>query len=170
MLDHLSTQVAAAQRNLATANECHAQALAKVDSIRQRITDAEHRQREITARRLEGESSPQEASEFAALGADVETLRAMLNAAEAAARAAEPTLARHNLANAEAELARAVAEAEFDALAERARQIEDALIAVVVDLDAAGRRIGHRTLQDSWRPTAALAAAIKLNSLGSLRK
>lgn len=159
----MTEQLAHARAELAAAEAAHNDALSKVAQVEQRISDSRRRQREITATRLEGESSPAEAAEFAALAGDLETLASMLTKARQEADALRPDDARNRLAYAQQHADRELAQAEMDALSQKAAQLDAALCRCVGMIHFIGRqRFQHVALSQSWRPSAALDRALRL--------
>lgn len=156
----LAEHVARARRELAEAIERHTSAMEKVARVEQRITACQQRQRAITAARLEGEGSPQEAAEFVALSGDIETLSGMLTAARQEAAAAQPHAQRANLAEAERQIAKHQAEVELDAVRAKAAEIEALFLRSIAAVHAAAKRSGHVRLGDVWQPSSPLVQLI----------
>jgi chromosome segregation ATPase len=159
----MNQQLAEARRRFEEATEKHRTAQERVAQIRERIATCERRQREITAARLEGESSPAEAAEYMALTGDIETLKAVLSEAECEARALEPTSERNYLTIAERNAAQELTQAEFDALRDVAARLDVALCDAIAKLHAVGRRMGHVQLSQSWRASDDLRRAVYHN-------
>lgn len=156
----MSTQeLAAARRNLDTAQAEHQAAAAKVQAISERIAGATLRQSEITANRINGTSTPAETAEYAALAGDVEALQGMLTAAQAdsATKLAAQHAAQEQLSVAEQQHAQEKAREAFDALKARAEMLEAALCGCVAELHAQGQKLGHVSLVMSFRPSQRLA-------------
>lgn len=159
----MTDQLAQARAELAAAEAAHNDARARVTQIEQRINDIQRRQREITATRLEGESSPAEAAEFAALAGDLETLSGMLTKARQEADALRPDAARNRFALAQQQADRELAQAEMDALIQKAAQLDQALCRCIGMIHTIGRqRFQHVALSQSWRPSTALDRALRL--------
>lgn len=167
LIEALAHQTATAQRVLAEAEQGYAIATGKVEHIAERIAEVAQRRAAITAARLAGNSTPDEAIELSALGEDSEALRRMADAAEAESAALLPPLemARTALARAEGEWQHHQDEARYNALLARAREHEAALLKVVNETYAAGQRLGHKYLRQSWRPSADLSSAVSTGSL-----
>jgi chromosome segregation ATPase len=158
----MTAQIAEAQRIYDAAEAEHAEAMSKVRKIAERIEDCQQRQRAITQQRLEGEAHPGTAAEFAALGADIETLSIMLSAAQQAADAVRPDEARRQLMFAQQQHARDLVRAEFDALTAVAAKLDGALCRCVAELHRRGKQMGHVQLSQSWRPSSALDRCMRL--------
>lgn len=157
------SSLAQARADLAAAEAAHIDALAKVGQIEQRITDCQHRRQQITTTRLEGEASPAEAAEFHALGGDLETLQAMLTRARQEADALRPDAARNQLALAQQQADRELAQAEMNALSQKAAQLDAALCRCIGLIYAIGKqRFGHVAVSQSWRPSSDLDRCLRL--------
>ena len=151
--------VAAARRIAEDASTAHLTAVAKAQSIRDRIAASQARQAEITLLRLAGSVSEADTAEYAALGGDIGGLRAMLIAAEQAVVETHPEQAQTRLRAVEAEHIREQNELAFDLLAAQALKLEEALLACVTDLYGIGSKIKGPSLVMSWRPSIKLARA-----------
>lgn len=160
--------VAQAEHELKQASTKHAAALDKVRSIRDRIEWSQARQAAITANRLNGSVTDQEAAEFAALDGDLTSLKAMLAEAEAAANALEPVTARNTLSMAQAQHAREQVEAEYQAVFAKATELDQALCRAIQKAHALGRQLGHSALSQSWRPSQPLDYAMRLGVCPSI--
>ena len=156
----MSTQLVAEARRLANeATSTHQDAVAKAQTIRERIAATQARQAEITLLRLAGSTSEADAAEYVVLGGDIGGLQAMLIGAEQAVVASHPEQAQSRLRAVEAEHAREQNEIAFDLLAAQALKLEAALLACVTDLYAIGSKIKGPSLVMSWRPSVKLARA-----------
>ena len=159
----ISNQIAEASRNLAEAEEAHRAASERVTKIQSRIGECQQRQRAITQQRLEGEAGPETAAEFSALQGDVETLSVMLSAAQVEANSLQPAVdeARRRVAFTEQLAARELAQAEFEALGEKAVKLETALCRCIGQMHVVGRaKLGHSGLSQTWRPGDELHRAV----------
>lgn len=159
-VSHYATDVARHRLALQEAQERHQAAQAKVAAIQARIADCRQRQQAVTAARLDGTASPESAAEFAALAADVETLGAMLEAARAEITSTDPAEERHALDLAEQQLRHHQAQDHFTALAIKTAEVEKLLCQAIAATHEAGRKIGHHSLSQSWRPSDALHRAV----------
>jgi len=164
MIDHLIQLVAAAHVAEAEANAAHANDAAEVDRLAARVEQCQARKSAITARRLAGQSTPEEAAEFAALGGDLDVLADLLGQARASANASRPDAARAALARAEAELQQAREQAAFDAVVERAREIERVYIAALDKVWLASRARGStKTFGQIYDIAPAIRDVCRLN-------
>lgn len=162
----MNHQVAEARRVLEEAQSVHRAATEKVAQIDTRIAACRARQQQITAARLEGEATTADAAEFAALVGDVETLTGMLAGAqtEAVATTSACDEALRRLAYVEQQAARALAEAEFAALAQKSAELDAALCKIIGHMHAIGKgMLGHVSLTQTWRPSSDLDRALRLN-------
>ncbi len=156
----MSTQLVAEARRLADeATSTHQAAVAKAQTIRDRIAATQARQAEITLLRLAGSTSEADAAEYSVLGGDIGGLQSMLIGAEQAVVASHPEQAQTRLRAAEAEHQREQNEIAFDVLAGQALKLEEALLACVTDLYNIGSKIKGPSLCMSWRPSIKLARA-----------
>ena len=156
--------LAAARRTLTAAEAEQATAATKRDRIAARIAECQQRQREITTQRLEGEASPQTASEFAALSGDISELTIMLAQQNEVLDAATTRTdsARNNLAEADRRHTAQQNQAAFEELALRSLKLDAALCRSIAELHALGKQLGRNTLSQNWRPSQALDRAARL--------
>ncbi len=138
----------------------HRGAVGEAQKVRARIEAAQVRQREITARRVAGESTPEEAGEYAMLHADIEALQPLLAEAEARAAELQPTREEAALQAAQAAVKREAEQATFNALSARLQSLERAFLECLSATHAAGKRIGHVSLGKTWQPSRMLKAAV----------
>lgn len=153
-------ELARIQREHEEASKRHHGALAEAQKVRARINEAQQRQAEITARRVAGESTPEEAGEYAMLHADIEALQPLLAAAEARAAELLPTREEAALQAAQGAVKREHDQATFDALSARLQSLERAFLEGLSATHAAGKRIGHVSLGKTWQPSRMLKAAV----------
>ena len=144
MIEHMIEAAAAAQVELDEAQAVHAKDCAEVARLAGRIEQCQARQAEITAKRLLGKSTPEEAAEFAALGGDIDVLAGLLADAKASAAASRPDRLRSALAHAQSALVQAQAQAEFALLVEHAREVERAYVDALDRVWKAALENGHR--------------------------
>ncbi len=161
-------QVARAEHELKQASTRHASAVEKVNSIRGRIEWSQARQQAITASRLNGSASDADNAEFSALDGDLTSLKTMLVEAEAAANALDPVDARSRLAMAKAQHEREQLDAEYQAVSAKATELDLALCRAIAAAHALGRRLGHVSLSQSWRPSTELDRAQRLGVCPSI--
>ena len=157
---HAQIELARATRELEQAGKHHRAAIAEAQKVRARIEAAQVRQREITARRVAGESTPEESGEYAMLHADIEALQPLLAEAEARAAELQPTRAEAALRDAQAAVRREHDQAAFHALSDRLQSLERAFLECLSATHAAGKRIGHVSLGKTWQPSRMLKAAV----------
>lgn len=153
-------ELARVTREHEEATKRHRAALADAQQVRARIEAAQARQREITARRVAGESSDEERAEFIMLQHDIEGLEPLLKEAEARAAELLPTREEAALTAAHAAVKREAEQAAFDALSARLQALEEAFCKCLAQTHEAGRKLGHVSLAASWRPSKMLRAAV----------
>ena len=153
-------ELARVTRELEEAGKHHRAAIAEAQKVRARIEAAQVRQREITARRVAGESSDEERAEFILLQRDIEALEPLMKEAEARAAELQPTREEAALQAARAAVKREAEQATFDALSARLQALEEAFCRCLAQTHEAGRKIGHVSLAASWRPSKMLRAAV----------
>lgn len=158
-------RIAEARRKLNKANDAHKQALNKVQSLADRLSAVRVRATEITKARINGNSNPQDAAEFAALSGDAELLQKMHTDAQASAAELLPAVesARNNLALVEQQHQQEQAVAEFEALRKKLFESEQLFVACLAATHQAGRKIGHHALSQTWTPGQSLQRAIHYN-------
>lgn len=135
-------------------------AFVEAQKLKSRINEAQQRQAEITARRVAGESTPEEAGEYAMLHADIEALQPLLAEAEARAAELQPTREEAALQAAQDAVKREAEQATFDALSARLQALEEAFCRCLAETHAAGKRLGHVSLGKTWQPSRMLKAAV----------
>ena len=157
---HAQIELARVTREHEEASKRHRAALAEAHQVRSRIEAAQARQREITARRVAGESSDEERAEFIMLQRDIEALEPLAKEAEARAAELQPTREEAALQAARAAVKREAEQATFDALSTRLQALEEAFCRCLAQTHEAGQKIGHVSLAASWRPSKMLRAAV----------
>ena len=162
---YFSENLAGQRLKLAEAKQRHEAAQAEADALSKQITTSEQRREAITAARLRGAATTDEAAEYVALGGDLEVLREMHAEAVAAAAKLAPTLETQQVAQAEKDLRQHVNEASYEALVNRTREIEALLIKSLAATFTAGKALGKRTVGDSFSFMPALRSAIVRNHL-----
>ena len=135
-------------------------AFVEAQKLKSRINEAQQRQAEITARRVAGESTPEEAGEYAMLHADIEALQPLLAEAEARAAELQPTREEAAVQAAQDAVKREHDQAAFHALSDRLQALEEAFCRCLAETHAAGKRLGHVSLGKTWQPSRMLKAAI----------
>lgn len=162
--DHHARQAAARRVDLEVAEATYAEAKDAADQLQRRIDAAKSARNAITQRRLAGESTEADASEFVALGGDLEVLESLHRDAVEHADAAKPDRERAALAQAEGDLRRATEQAKHDSLIEHAKQLEHLFLRSVKAIQDAARQRGFvRTFADCYKFDADLTAAIRQN-------
>lgn len=169
VLNHLTNLVAEARQRLDEANATHAEAAAEVNRLKGRIEQCQARQSEITRKRLGGEIDPSETAEFAAIGGDINVLVELLGDASVEAAATSPVEARSRLARAENELRSHIAEAEFQAVVQHAREVEKAYITCLNAVwDAAKQRGQVRTFGEAYALDPTISNLVRYNNFFGL--
>lgn len=152
--------IAAARLKLEEAEQRQQEAQAKVQKIEQRLAECRQRQQEITAARLAGTAPADSAAEFGALAADLSALEKMHSTAQAEAALISTDKERNTLAELENLMRRNQDEEFFNALAGKVSEIELLLCKAIAAAHQAGRKIGHHSLSQSWKPSTALDRAV----------
>ena len=162
-IDHLAAEIPAARRALTHATAKHTDATDKVAAIAARIGDTERRQAGITASRLDGKADRAETEELHALGLDLDALRRMhCEATATAAALLQPQeAARNRLAVAERALAQAEQTATFEAIKERAQELERRYLAAVAEVAKLGKALGHLNFGYSFAPNQELVRMVQ---------
>lgn len=173
--NQIAQSVEAARLELVSAEKAHSAAQERVTAIEKRIADAQHRQQEITARRLAGEATEADTAELNALGYDLEALAVISQKAGSDADATRSTLetARNRLTQAQAVWDRHRAEVKIDALRGRAAHLEGLLVDCLAELatTAQGAGVGH--FREVWQPSPGLETVVshsRLETIRSLRR
>jgi chromosome segregation ATPase len=170
MLEHLIQNVAEARLALDTASANHARHMDEVSRLRARFDDCKTRQDAITRKRLAGESTPAEASEYVALNGDLGVLSELLAEAHTRAAASDPAQARAALARAESDLRGGQEQAEFDAVIQHAREAEQVYIACLRSVwEAAQQRGRTRTFGETFAIAEPIVNLCRHNNFAGLR-
>lgn len=168
MLNENAARLAAAKLRVAEATEALNDAQERANKLAAKIANARARQQAITRARLEGESSADEAAEFASLNGDIELLTTMH---EEATEALQPLGRAVHAAQNDAltlghSFERASAEAAFNAIATRTAEIEALLCKSIAAQFEAGKAIGRGALvSQSWRMGSDLDRIVRVNAL-----
>jgi DNA repair exonuclease SbcCD ATPase subunit len=151
--------IAAARLKLEEAEQRQQEAASKVSKIEQRLAEYRNRQNDITAARLDGTAPADSASEFAALAADIAALEKMHATAQAEALLLSPTKERDQLAELERQMRHAQDQEIYTALSAKVSEIEALLCRAIGAAHQAGRKLGHHSLSQTWRPSNTLIRA-----------
>jgi hypothetical protein len=141
----------------------HKAALGKADAIAARLQAVKTRMAEITAARVEGSATGhQHSDEFILLNADAELLQAMHRTALDQARDLEKEVSKSasHFNEAQRQHDRDLAAVEYDALHQKLVAVEAVFVRLLAATHAAGRRVGHVGLSQSWQPSQPLQRAI----------
>ena len=152
--------IAAARLKLEEAEQRQHEAQAKTQKIEQRLAECRQRQQEITAARLDGTAPPDSAAEFGALAADISALEKMHSTAQAEAALISTDPERNRLAEMESMMRRNQDQELFNALSLKVSEIELLLCKAIAAAHGAGRKLGHHSLSQSWKPSIALERAV----------
>jgi hypothetical protein len=158
-------QVAAARREHGEATELHRESHEKLNSIVYRIGTIRSRLAEITSARIAGTATGKDADEFVLLNADSELLASMLTAAQQTVQERHALVISKTQELTEAEKAHALEQAgiEFTALSLKTQELEAVFVRAIALTHAAGKKLGHFSLFQSWKPSAPLDKAMRLN-------
>lgn len=137
------------------------EALSRAEKIQARLAEAAAKRQSITEKRLRGESTPEEANEFAALGADIDALSVMLTKAQAEADSALPEQAQSRLHTAEAAWTRHQQQEVIQAVHDRAIALENRFIDCLQELASLIAQAGGQNLRDHWTPSEALEVIMR---------
>lgn len=168
-IDSYVNNIAHAQLALDEAQAAYVDAVGERDRLKARITDCETRRAVITQRRLAGESSQDEANEFAALAGDVTVLRELFNDAQAKVNSLDPSAQRNALAQAQTELLAHQKQIEFDAIVARAREVEAIYVRCMNAVWEASTKRGHRrTFGEVYQIDQTVSNLVRYNSFYGL--
>jgi hypothetical protein len=151
--------IATARQKLEEAERRQQEAQAKAQKIEQRLAECIQRQQEITAARLDGTATADSAAEFTALAADITALEKMYSTTQAEAALISTDKERRTLAELENMLRSNQDQELFNALSGKVSEIERLLCKAISESHKVGRRLGHHTLIQSWKPSDALNRA-----------
>ncbi len=156
-------QLAAATRLYNESTELHREADSKVHSIADRLGTIRNRMAEITQSRISGTATGQQADEFVLITADANLLDSMLTDAISNVQERQSVMQARLREVQAAEKAHQHEQAviEFAALQAKTAEIEALFVRAIAISDAAGRKIGHSMLGQSWRASEALDRAMK---------
>lgn len=148
----LSSNVARAERELASATRLWNEAIGEAQKISKRISDLAAERSAIISRRMAGTAPPDSADRLVVIGADLEGLRGLLEAAREKADALEPEPQREALRIAQQRWEEHKNQVAFNAVAEQVARAEERFVAAVVRLHQAGQKVGRRHLSENYRP------------------
>lgn len=155
---------------LVQAQKSHDDALARVETLQGRIEAVVVRSAEITARRLSGESTAEEAIELHALDHDQAALEEVLTEAESAVKSLQAPLdeARNRLAAVEAEWSRHESETLLAGLREKAMALENLLTDCLAEMATRALAAGHGVMPSVWTPSDRLKDFVTRSDLVAL--
>src|SRR5574337_1737322 len=128
----------------------------KVADIRQRIAELEEQQRSITAKRVSGSADPEDASEFAALAADIELLREHLAEADVACNRISLSREQAQYESAKFQFEDHQRRATLAALVTKAQEIDAMLVRCISEIRQAGEAMNQPILAHLWKPSTNL--------------
>lgn len=156
--------LARGERMHADATAAHEAAQAAEKEIDARLADIAKRTQAISQRRINGQSNEQEAAEFAALKGDSDLLEKMLAEAKKKTKLASDQAvgSYHWYQDAKTAHQREQDHVQYQALLTATEEIEQMYLRAIGQLAKAGKRIGHHTLSQSWRPSDTMHRAFNL--------
>ena len=159
-----------ARLGLVQAQKAHADAVGRVEALQARIEAVVVRSAEITARRLSGESTAEEAIELHALDHDQAALEEVLSEAQAAVKSLQGPLdeARSRLSSIEAEWARHESEVLLGGLREKAVALENLLTDCLGEMAGVALAAGHGVMPSIWVPSDRLKDFVTRSDLAVL--
>jgi hypothetical protein len=149
----LNIALAQAERYHVEATEAHQEAAAALQTIVGTIQTKHDQRAAITAARLAGTATPEDAAEYSALVGDIETLEGMrATAAQNLAQATQAVQAAANALNVQvASQQRMSDEADYLALHTATVRAEAAFVQALALTCRAGRKLGHVAMAQSYR-------------------
>ncbi|MGX2041091.1 hypothetical protein ACWJKU_13285 [Methylocaldum sp. MU1018] len=146
--DAFAQAVVRAQLKVEELAEKHAEAIEKLETIRDRIARIESERSELISKRNSGDDSDATAGRVYMLGLDLDALRPLLVEASNEESAVNADLAgsRGQLAAAQQAWDRHQRETLLASLKERAVQVEQLLFAILGDMTAVGAQLGKPSL------------------------
>lgn len=148
-LGELQVQLAATESALEAAAN-------KVLDIQRKQADIKAQQREISARRIAGTSTDQDAAELEALTTDAALLTEMLTSAVGDQKRADPHDLRAAVSQAEHDWNHHLHGERLAALAGKAKEVDALLLRLIADIRQAGAAVGKHQLAECWTPSRAL--------------
>lgn len=125
-------------------------------TLQKRLQDKEHSRDDILARRVAGNSQPNDAGEIVLLAADISNLKELVADAHRSAEQYCPNVARRLVTEAEAALAKVKSRAVFTAKQARLQELEHAFLQAHAEMVAAGAEIGERNPRTMFIASQAL--------------
>lgn len=159
-----SENLAKAERQHAEMVAQHQAALEKQKCLDARLSDTAERMKAISQRRIDGTSNDAEAAEFAALHGDAALLEKMLATAKAeTAQAFERVHGASCVYNdTKSAHERQKVAIEYECLRQKCADIEAVFCRALGMVARAGKKLGHHTLSQSYRPSDTLHRALNL--------
>lgn len=158
-MTHFHRQIAAAEQTAAQARTAVAEQRARVRELEQRQADLQQRRQAIQRERAQGIDNPEHGAQLALIAADLETLEPLVEQARKAVDLSAMQRANEQIAYLQAQLEQTQRQQRYDALHNRAKAAENALLATLAALNEAGQQLGHQVLHQHWQPTDELRKA-----------
>lgn len=156
-LKTLAEQHATALATLEVAQAAHAEATGRVAAIKTRISELAGRQSDLTARRIAGNGSKNDADELILLAGDLEALNKALADAQQEAASLTPDFAENSAQRTGFALEQATAAARLDLLRQKATECDALLARLLNEIRDAGNGLN---LSQLWQPSRALHMTI----------
>lgn len=156
----LSVRLAHVQAQLSAAAIAHQDATRKVEDIWTKQSVLEAHRRAISARRIAGTATNQDAAEFEALTSDAALLAEMLETALDDQKRADPSNLRAVVSQAEHDWNHHQNSERLAALAGKAQEVDALLVRLIAEIRQAGASIGKHQLAECWTPSLSLYECI----------
>ncbi|MGH8502877.1 MAG: hypothetical protein ACREVE_10510 [Gammaproteobacteria bacterium] len=163
--EHLARRVSECERELAAAHEAYNDAKTQLHGLQKRRGALQTERERIIAQRTVGNMNEPQETRLAVLAADLEGLGPIIKAAETDLKQLEPARLQEQLDYVRQQWRHHESTAKFEALAQRAREIEGLLMDAIGELWTAGQVVGKRLPRECFQPTAALRDLVVHGSL-----
>lgn len=152
----LAARLADAQVRLSAAAVAHQDATRRLEDIWTKQSMLKAHLRAISARRIAGTATEQDAAEFEALTSDAALLAEMLKTVLDEQKRADPSNLRIAVSQAEHNWNHHQNGERLASLADKANEVDALLVRLIADIRQAGTAVGKRQLAECWTPSRAL--------------
>lgn len=167
-MSYHATQLAQARHALVVAEEKQAEALMRVENLKERIFNIDAKRKEITGRRVVGKHTDTDIAEFGVLTADMDVLAELLETAEEQAEELEPHTQRDDVRLAEDAVRECERRETVDALHYRAKQLEALFVGCLAELARQALASGRINLRDVYLPSEELKTVTSRTELRAI--
>lgn len=161
MTHPLALALAQAEQAHTDAQNIYQGARDREKTLAQKQAATQNAMRALSAKRLDGTATAEDAAELAAMDSDMALLSEMLAEARSECRALEPVEELARLETARFNWKRHTDMERLSALSARAKELDALMVSLIYELREAGKAVGRAHLSECWRPSAELEHTIR---------